>query len=132
MRTPETEDVHLEVRRLMREERLSSITVAERLGLTTHEVMAIANGRNGSPHSTQATVSAKEDRSDCEQVQELRRLARSTLIQRVSELPPAPLVRLWQLVEDPKLLEGGLKDGEDPFDVPEEVREKIFELLDGI
>jgi hypothetical protein len=50
----------------------------------------------------------------------------------VPELPPAPLVRLWQLVEDPKLLEGGLEREEDPFDVPEEVREKIFGLLDGI
>jgi hypothetical protein len=122
--TPETDDLRQEVRRLMREERLPSTKVAERLGLTTHEVMAMANGRNGS--------ASKDDSSDDEQVKKLRRLARSTLLQRVPELPPAPLVRLWQLVEDPKLLEGGLGVEEDPFDVPEEVRGKIFGLLDEV
>jgi hypothetical protein len=127
--TSETEDLKQEVRRLMREERLSSVTVAERLGLSTSDVMTMLNGRNGSAYESQPL---KGGRADGEQVQELRRLARSTLIQRVPELPPAPLVRLWQLVEDPKLLEGGLDREEDPFDVPEEVREKIFGLLDGI
>lgn len=92
----------------------------------------MANGRNGSGSASRGCPPAMEGTSDAEQLQALRRLARSTLLQRVPELPPAPLVRLWQLMEDPKLLAGGLEDEEDPFDVSEETREKIFGLLDGV
>jgi len=151
-------DLREEVRRLLLEERLSSKEVGRRLGLSPSQVMAIKAGKLETlpvpsapdsplaqelhscvePRSGSSTPSAggpgdsrAERVGEAEQIQNLRRRVRAALLERIEKLPPQVLVRLWQLVEDPRLLEGSTAEGEDPFELSEEVREKIFELLDS-
>ncbi|MCA9431988.1 MAG: hypothetical protein KC940_15865, partial [Candidatus Omnitrophica bacterium] len=66
-----------------------------------------------------------------ELIEIIRRRVREALIDRLDEFPPASLVRLWQLIEDPKLLLPIESAEKDPFEVSAETKEKIFALLDA-
>jgi hypothetical protein len=128
-------ELHAEVCRLLVEERLSSKQVGERLGLSPSQVMAIKNGKlehlprpTSSPGSQTGTP---PDLDEADQIRHLRKRVRAALLERFDDFPPHVLVRLWQLIEDPKLLEGSTGGEEVPFEIPEDVREKIFALLDA-
>ena len=128
-------ELHAEVCRLLVEERLSSKQVGERFGLSPSQVMAIKNGKlEHLPAPITSPVTPTDLQSDLDeagQIRHLRKNVRAALLDRFDDFPPHVLVRLWQLVEDPKLLEGSSGGEADPFEVSEEVREKIFALLDA-
>ncbi len=109
-------------------ERLSSTETAKRLGISHKEVMelAVPTEAKNSPEPPEAV----KPRDIGEEIDFIRRRVREALIERLDEFPPASLVRLWQLIEDPKLLLGKVNEEEDVFEISEETREKIFELLD--
>jgi hypothetical protein len=118
---------------LLFRKRLSSTETAKRLGISHKEVMELAvpteaRGKRGSDES--AGEEAKP-RDGGEQIEFIRRRAREALIERLDEFPPASLVRLWQLIEDPKLLLQTDTREEDPFEISKETRQKIFALLDA-
>lgn len=122
--------------RLLLEEHLSSREVGNRLGLTPSEVMAI---KNAEPSARKSHRGKKKrlpthtsEKEGSLQIEELRRRVRWVLAERFEDFPPAVLLRLWQLIEDPNLLEPKDKGPKDPFEIPESVREKVFELLDGV
>lgn len=110
------------VRDLLFRERLSSTEIASKLGITPREVMECAV-----PGKKSEAPSPREGPA---QIEHLRRKVRESLIRRLDEFPPASLVRLWQLIEDPKLLLTGEQEAEQVFAISEETREKIFALLD--
>lgn len=128
------------VRQLLFEEGISTTEAARRLRIPSAEVVSIAvrarNG-NGAPRAARRKPKPEPElpAEPGEQIDLLRAQVRQALIVRtrsgeVSEFPAAALVRLWQLVEDPKLLSGGQVAEEELFDIPEAVREEIFRLLD--
>lgn len=112
-----------EVRDLLFRKRMSSTEIASRLGITPREVMecAVPGRKSETPPPVEGSA----------QVDHLRRKVRESLIRRLDEFPPASLVRLWQLIEDPKLLLVDDAEDEDLFPISDETREKIFGLLDG-
>lgn len=129
-----------QVRQLLFEEGISTTEAARRLRIPSAEVVSIAvrarNG-NGAPRAARRKPKPEPElpAEPGEQIDLLRAQVRQALIVRtrageVAEFPAAALVRLWQLVEDPKLLSGGQDPEEELFDIPEGVREEIFRLLD--
>jgi len=132
-----TENLRREVLHLLLDKHLSSGQVGKRLGLSPSEVMAIKNSADFEktlPASAADPPSGLSDleTDETEQIRELRRRVREVLLERFDRFPPPVLLRLWQLIEDPKLLEAPSDVEKDPFDIPEDVREKIFELLDDV
>lgn len=111
------------VRDLLFRERMSSTEIAKKLRITPREVMecAVPEKKAETPPPVEGSA----------QIDHLRRKVRESLIRRLDEFPPASLVRLWQLIEDPKLLLAEEGEDEELFPVSEETWEKIFALLDG-
>jgi hypothetical protein len=129
-----------QVCRLLFQEGVSSTEAAERLRLSPAEVVSIAvNSKgNGKPSSKSKPVPTTVERplDEAEQIRLLRHQVREGLLSRtrpgaIEEIPAAALVRLWQLIEDPRLLNKAGEE-EDPFTeaIPEETQEAIFRLLD--
>ena len=130
-----------QVCRLLFHDGVSSTEAAQRLRLSPAEVVSIAvksKGQTRPSASSQLPGETDDDALDeAGQIRLLRLQVRRGLLARtrpgaIEEIPAAALVRLWQLVEDPRLL-GKTEPEEDPFEevVPEEMREAIFQLLDG-
>lgn len=130
-----------QVCRLLFQEGVSSTEAAERLRLSPAEVVSIAvnskgNGKPTSGKKHAPTSMAEELPDEGEQIRLLRQQVRQGLLSRtrpgaIEEIPAAALVRLWQLIEDPRLLNKTVEE-EDPFAeiIPEETQEAIFQLLD--
>jgi len=109
--------------------RLSSTETAKRLGISHKEVMQLAVPTEAVDSPPMPETAKPRDGGD--QIEFIRRRVREALIERLDEFPPASLVRLWQLIEDPKLLLQTEREDEDPFEISAETREKIFALLDA-
>ncbi|MCA9440824.1 MAG: hypothetical protein KC964_08475 [Candidatus Omnitrophica bacterium] len=109
--------------------RLSSTETAKRLGISHQEVMQLAVPSEASGSTPERETARPTDGGA--QIEFIRRRVREALIDRLEEFPPASLVRLWQLIEDPKLLLPIESAEEDPFEVSAETKEKIFALLDA-
>jgi len=128
-------DLEDQVRRLFLKEHCSNVEIATQLGISPQEVLRIANGlRNGSSNTQPPNG---EVLTNEKQIDLLRKQVRAALVTRTragaaSDFPASALVRLWQLIEDPKVLTAGDEDDGDVFGIPEETREAIFKLLDGV
>ena len=129
-----------QVCRLLFQEGVSSTEAAERLRLSPAEVVSIAVHSKGNGKATtnrkSGTARKEESLDDGAQIRLLRQQVRQGLLSRtrpgaIDEIPATALVRLWQLIEDPRLLNKDVED-EDPFAevIPEETRKAIFRLLD--
>ncbi len=129
-----------QVCRLLFQEGISSTEAAERLRLSPAEVVSIAVKSKSNGNSTSkrkpVPIPAEEPLDEGEQIRQLRHQVRQGLLSRtrpgaIDEIPAAALVRLWQLVEDPRLLNTTTGE-EDPFAevIPTEIQEEIFKLLD--
>jgi hypothetical protein len=129
-------EIEGQVRRLLFEEGVSSTEAAERLCLSPAEVVSIAVQSRSHPNgSAPKQPKPVEPVNDAGQIHLLRSQVRAGLLARtrgdaVEDFPASALVRLWQLIEDPKLLSAGDPEEGDLFDVPEATREEIFRLLD--
>jgi hypothetical protein len=130
-----------QVCRLLFHEGVSSTEAAERLRLSPAEVVSIAVNSKGNGKSTSRRKPApslpEEPLDEGEQIRLLRQQVRLGLLSRtrpgaIDEIPAAALVRLWQLIEDPQLLNKDV-ESEDPFMevIPEETQDAIFRLLDS-
>ncbi len=129
-----------QVCRLLFQEGVSSTEAAERLRLSPAEVVSIAvhskgNGKADTKRKSAAAIK-EEPLDDGAQIRLLRQQVRQGLLSRtrpgaIEEIPATALVRLWQLIEDPRLLNQDVDD-DDPFMevIPEETRKAIFSLLD--
>jgi hypothetical protein len=113
--------------------RLSSTETARRLGISHKQVMelAVPTESKESHFASDPIPSTPSRKEGPAQIEFIRRRVREALIERLDEFPPASLVRLWQLIEDPKLLLNEDREEEDLFQISEETREKIFALLDA-
>jgi hypothetical protein len=130
-----------QVCRLLFQEGVSSTEAAERLRLSPAEVVSIAvnskgNGKSNTKQKPASSLS-EESLDEGEQIRLLRQQVRQGLLSRtrpgaIDEIPAAALVRLWQLIEDPRLLNKTVET-EDPFTevIPEEIQDAIFRLLDS-
>ncbi len=130
-----------QVCRLLFQEGVSSTEAAERLRLSPAEVVSIAVSSKGNGRSTpkRKTVpgAVEEPLDEGEQIRLLRQQVRQGLLSRtrpraIDEIPASALIRLWQLIEDPRLLNKNAGE-EDPFaeTICEETRNAIFQLLDS-
>jgi hypothetical protein len=135
-----------QVRKLLLEDRLTVAQAAQRLRLDPGQVVRLMNepraqaprGRTakqnrkptGASPGDDAPVAASREMSEAEQIGLLRKKVRGALLARFEEFPPAVLLRLWQLVEDPRLLESSQAETEDPLDLPTDLKQRIFSLLD--